>query len=105
MRAVIEGAERPATTDVRKIYVSLCSTKFDFRIKMVVNVELLRSLAAKSNGYGVKVGEDVTFLIIIANIEWRPVKTGADNFVTQCAIFANNTPTTRYTRRQHAPRS
>ena len=70
MRAVIEGAERPATIDVRKLYVSLCSTKFDFRIKMVVNVERLRSQAAKSKGYGVKVGEDVIVLIIIANIEW-----------------------------------
>ena len=70
MRSVIEGAELPATIDVRKLYVSLCSTKFDFRIKMVVNVERLRSQAAKSNGYGVKVGEDVIVLIIIVNIEW-----------------------------------
>ena len=70
MRAVIEGAERPATIDVRKLYVSLCSTKFDFRIKMVVNVERLRSQAAKSNGYGVQVGKDVIVIIIIANIEW-----------------------------------
>ena len=70
MRAVIEGAERPATINVCKLYVSLCSTKFDFRIKMVVNVECIRSQAAKSNGYGVKVGEDVIVLIIIANIEW-----------------------------------
>ena len=42
MRAVIEGAERPATIDVRKLYVSLCSTKFDFRVNMFVNVECLR---------------------------------------------------------------
>ena len=70
MRAVIEGAERPATIDVRKLYVSLCSTKFDFCIKMVVNVERLRSQAAKSIGYGVKVGKDVIVLIIIVNIEW-----------------------------------
>ena len=70
MRAVIEGAERQATIDVHKLYVSLCSTKFDFRIKMVVNVEHLRSQAAKSKEYGVKVGEDVIVLIIIANIEW-----------------------------------
>ena len=70
MRAVIECAERPATIDVRKLYVSLCSTKFDFRIKMMVNVKRRRSQAAKSNGYGVKVGEEVIVLIIIANIEW-----------------------------------
>ena len=70
MRAVIEGAERPATIDVRKLYVSLCSTNFDFRIKMIVNVERLRYQAAKSNGYGVKLGEDVIVLIIIADIEW-----------------------------------
>ena len=37
---------------------------------MVVNVERLRSQAAKSKGYGVKVGKDVIVLIIIANIEW-----------------------------------
>ena len=70
MQAVIEGAERPATTDVHKLYVSFCSTKLDFCIKMIVNVERLRSQAAKSNSYGVKVGEDVIVLIIIANIEW-----------------------------------
>jgi hypothetical protein len=70
MRAVIKGAECPATIKVCKIYVSLCSTKFDFRIKMVVNVERLRSQAAKSKGYGVKVGEDVIVLIIISNVEW-----------------------------------
>ena len=70
MRAVLEGAERPATIDVRKLYVSLCSTKFDFCIKKVVNVKHLCSQAAKSNGYDVKVGEDVIVLIIIANIEW-----------------------------------
>ena len=62
----------PASTscDVRKLYVSLRSTKFDFRIKMVANVELLRYQAAKSKGYSVKVGEDVIVLIVIANIEW-----------------------------------
>ena len=30
MKEVIEGAERPAATDVRKVYVTLCLTKFDF---------------------------------------------------------------------------
>ena len=49
MRAVIEGAERPATIDVRKLYVSLCSTKFDFRIKMVVNVERLRQIPSMTS--------------------------------------------------------
>ena len=39
----------------------------------VVNVERLRSQAAKSKGYGVKVGEDVIVLIIIANIEWAAI--------------------------------
>ena len=70
MRTVIEGAERSATIDVRKLYVSLCSTKFNFRIKMVVNVKRLCSQAAKSKGYGVTVGEDVIVLIIITNVEW-----------------------------------
>ena len=34
-----------------------------------VNVERLRSQVATSNGYRVKVGEDVIVLIIISNIE------------------------------------
>ena len=80
MRVVIEGVERPATTDVRKRYVSLCSTKFDFRIKMVVNVECLRSQAAKSNGYRVKVGEDFIVLIIIANIKWAAIQDWGGEF-------------------------
>ena len=70
MQEVIEGVERPATTDVRKLNATLCSTKFDFRSKMVMNVERLRSQAAKSIGYGVMVGEDVICLIIISNTEW-----------------------------------
>ena len=37
-KAVIEGAERTATTDVRKLYVTFCSTKFDFRSKKIANV-------------------------------------------------------------------
>ena len=47
---------------------------------MVVNVERLRSQAAKSNGYGVTVGEDIIVLIIIANIEWQLVRSRAANF-------------------------
>ena len=43
MTAVIEGAERPATQDVRNMYVCLCGTRFDFRTKMVTNVERFRS--------------------------------------------------------------
>ena len=69
MRAVFEGAERPATTDLRKLYVNLCSTKFDVWYKMVVNVDRLRSQATTSNVYGVTVGEDLIILIIISNIE------------------------------------
>ena len=81
MRVVFEGSKRPATTDMRKLYGSLCSTKFDFRIKMVVNVERLRSQAAKSNGYGVKVGEEVIVLIIIANIEWAASQDWGGEFL------------------------
>ena len=81
MQAFIEGAERPSTTDMQKFYINLCSTKFDFRFKMVMNVERLRSQAAKSIGYGVMVGEDVICLIIIANMEWAASQDWADNFV------------------------
>ena len=70
MKAIIDGAERPATTDVRNMFVRLCSTQFDFRTKMVTQVERFRSQAAKANGYGVTVGEDVAVLVILANVEW-----------------------------------
>ena len=59
MKAVIKGAELPATQDVRNMYVRLCSTRFDFCTKMVTSVERFQSQAAKVNGYGVTVGEDV----------------------------------------------
>ena len=95
VRAVIEDAERPSIIDVRKLYVSLCSTKFDFRIKMVINVERLRSQAAKSKGYGVKVGEDVIVLIIIANIEWAASQEWGVNFAMRCDPFAATSRTTR----------
>jgi len=70
MKAVIDGAERPATTDVRNMSVRLCSTQFNFRTKMVTQVERFRSQAAKANAYGVTVGEDVAALVILANVEW-----------------------------------
>ena len=70
MQAVIEGAERPATNDMRKLYVNLYSKKIDVRVKMVMNFERLRSQAAKSSGYDVTVGKDVICLIIIANTKW-----------------------------------
>ena len=68
MIAVTEGAERPATTDVRQLYVNLCSTTFYFRSMMVVHVKRLRSQAAKSNGYSVSVSEVFIVLIGISNI-------------------------------------
>ena len=70
MQAVIEGAELPATTAVRNLYVTLCSTKFDLRSKMIVNVERLHSQVAKPKGCGVTIGDYVICLIIIANTEW-----------------------------------
>ena len=70
MAAVIEGAERPATKDVRDMYVRLCGTRYDFCTKMVTNVEQFRSQAAKANAYGATVGEDVICLVLLSNIKW-----------------------------------
>ena len=41
---------------------------------MVVNIKCLCSQAAKSNSYGVMVGEDVIVFIIIANIECADIQ-------------------------------
>ena len=70
MKAVIKGAELPATQDVRNMYVRLCSTRFDFHNKMVTNVEHFRSQVAKANAYGVTVGKDVVCLVLLSNVEW-----------------------------------
>ena len=84
MTAVIEGAERPATQDVRDMYVRLCGTRFDFRTKMVTNVERFRSQAAKANAYGITVGEDVVCLVLLSNIEWAAQQEWGGSFATRC---------------------
>jgi len=52
------------------MYVRLCGTRFNFRTKMVTNVERFCSQAAKANAYGITVGEDVVCLVLLSNIEW-----------------------------------
>ena len=69
-KAVIDGAYRPATKDVCKKFGALVATQFDFRQKMVTNVEHLHSKAANINTYGVTFCEDVIFMIILSNVEW-----------------------------------
>ena len=105
MRAVIEGAELPATIDVRRLYVSLCLTKFDFRIKMVVNVERLRSQAAKSKGYGVRSARMLSSSSSLRTSSGPQVKSGEVNFAMRCDPFAANSPTTKFMMPHHASTS
>ena len=47
---------------------------------MITLVERFRSQAAKANGYGVTVGEDVAVLVILANCEWAASQDLGDEF-------------------------
>ena len=76
MKVVIEGADRPATGDVRGKYGSIVATNFDFRSKMVTCVELLNANIEKMGTYGIKMPEPIVVMIILANVEeaakWSP---------------------------------
>ena len=55
MKAVVEGADSPATGDVRGKYGAIAATNFDFRNKMVTCVELLNAKIEKMGTYGIKI--------------------------------------------------
>ena len=76
MKAVIEGADRPATGDVRIKYGQIVATTFDFRTKMVTCVELLSAKIEKMGTYGINMSEAIIVMIVLANVEeaakWSP---------------------------------
>lgn len=68
--AIREGAERPEATHIRRQFVAVASTVFDFRDTMAINVERLATAATKSAGYGVTMQNDLKAMVILANVEW-----------------------------------
>ena len=69
MKAVVEGADRPATGDVRGKYGAIVATNFDFQSKIVTCVELLNANIEKMGTYGIKMPEPIVVMIILANVE------------------------------------
>jgi ElaB/YqjD/DUF883 family membrane-anchored ribosome-binding protein len=73
--AITEGAERPEAGNIRRQYVSIAGTVFDWRETAATNMERLAALAAKSVGYGVRVHHDLRAVVILVNVEWAAQQT------------------------------
>ena len=68
--AIMEGEARPEATNIRRQYVNIAGTMFDFRETFAVNCEQLAAAAMKSQGFGIVVHDDLTANILMANAEW-----------------------------------
>ena len=73
--AISEGAERPEAANIRKQFVNVAGTVFDWRETVTTNVERFATAAAKTQGYGVHVHEDLKAIVILANTEWAAQQT------------------------------
>jgi hypothetical protein len=69
VQVCIQGADRPATGDILGHLIEIISTRFDFRKKVINNVEALRSKTARLHTYGINMDDTQIALIILANIE------------------------------------
>ena len=68
--AIMEGETRPEATKIRRQYVNLAGTMFDFRETFAVNCKRLVDAAMKSQGFGIVVHDDLTANILMAKAEW-----------------------------------
>ena len=73
--AISEGAERPEAANIRKQFVNVAGTVFDWRETVTTNVERFATAAAKTQGYGVHVHDDLKAIVILANTEWAAQQT------------------------------
>ena len=67
---IMEGADRPEATNIRRQYVNLAGTMFDFLKTFVVNCERLAAVAMKSQGFGIVVPDNLMANILMAKAEW-----------------------------------
>ena len=65
----MEGADRPEAMNIRRHYVDLAGTMFNFRQTFAVNCERLAAAAMKSQGFGIVVHNNLTANILVANVE------------------------------------
>ena len=59
MKAIIDGEEIPEAANIRRQFVALAATQFDFREKNATNVEQFATKAAKSKAFGIKIHNNV----------------------------------------------
>ena len=82
VQVCIQGADRPATGDILGHLINIISTRFDFRKKIINNVEALRSKTARLSTYGVNMDDTQIALIILANIEVAATQDYGNEFKT-----------------------
>ena len=75
LAAVVQGADRPNSTDVLSQLLQVIQFEFDFRKKVSANMELLRAKAGRMTAYGITVDDSQLALVLLANID---VVTGHD---------------------------
>ena len=67
--AVIQGADRPITTDILELALALMTFQFNLEKKVGANVEPWKWKAGALRAYGIHIDETVLALVIPANIE------------------------------------
>eukprot|EP00804_Cyclotella_cryptica_P030326 CCRYP_011862-RA/>CCRYP_011862-RA protein AED:0.33 eAED:0.33 QI:0/0/0/1/0.66/0.75/4/0/887 len=69
LAAVVQGADRPNSSDVLAQLLHVIQFKFDFRKKVSANMELLRAKAGRMTAYGITVDDSQLALVLLANID------------------------------------
>ena len=67
--AITEGSERPEAMNIRRQFVNIAGTIFDWRETVVTNFDRMAALAEKSQGYGVRLHSNLQAVVILANTE------------------------------------
>ena len=83
LEAVMLGASRPLIHDIIKQLNDVINFKLNFQQRIDTNVELLRTMLAKTHSYGIALDDTIVALVIIHNVtcaqnetwgaEFRPV--------------------------------
>ena len=74
LNAVMQGTNRPSTTDILDQFVALITFSFNFQKKVGANMELVRAKVGSMQPYGITVDEMQLALILLANIEMAASK-------------------------------
>ena len=67
--AVMQGADRPSTTDILEQFMGIIAFTFNFQKKVGANMELLRAKVGSMQSYGITIDKTQLSLILLANIK------------------------------------